>query len=210
MADRELKLNSISRFSKQSPRLVLEEHGACEVPAGCGGVILRWRAPHDPVPVKLSLFARGAHQSFLDGAPLASGRPLVAPGEHVLAFQLERNVEGELVLMFAAVAEQPHHSFRVYPTNAPVASLSLLSLPDGSWRYSTVKPPDDSWLRLEYDDSTWLPMVQEMAPEATPREMHNYWLSRLQELSAQPLGVEGDPGAVWIRKRFSLTIHEAA
>ena len=54
MPDRELKLNSISRSSKQSPRLVLEEHGHCEVPAGCGGVVLRWRGHDDPIPVKLS------------------------------------------------------------------------------------------------------------------------------------------------------------
>lgn len=54
MPDRELKLNSISRFSKQSPRLVLEEHGHCEVPAGCGGVVLRWRGADDPIALKLS------------------------------------------------------------------------------------------------------------------------------------------------------------
>ena len=42
MAD-EQRLNSVDRFRKKSERLVLEEHGHCEVPAGCGGVVLRWR-----------------------------------------------------------------------------------------------------------------------------------------------------------------------
>jgi hypothetical protein len=31
--DRDLKLNSIDRYVKSSPRFVLEEHGHCEVPA---------------------------------------------------------------------------------------------------------------------------------------------------------------------------------
>ena len=106
MSDRELKLNSISRSSKQSPRLVLEEHGNCEVPAGCGGVVLRWRGHDDPIPVKLFSFARGEYAVFLDGDALSSARPLVAPGEHVLAFRLERSPSGELVLMFAAVADE--------------------------------------------------------------------------------------------------------
>ena len=43
MAD-EQQLNSLSRFRKQPGRLVLEEHGHCEVPAG-GGVVLRRRNP---------------------------------------------------------------------------------------------------------------------------------------------------------------------
>jgi hypothetical protein len=33
VADRDLKLNSLSRYSKESPLLILEEHGHCEVPA---------------------------------------------------------------------------------------------------------------------------------------------------------------------------------
>lgn len=39
MAERELKLNSLGRYGKGGSRLVLEEHGHCEVPVGCGGAV---------------------------------------------------------------------------------------------------------------------------------------------------------------------------
>ena len=42
MTDEGPKLNGPDRYRKRSPRLVLEEHSHCEVPAGCGGVVLRW------------------------------------------------------------------------------------------------------------------------------------------------------------------------
>lgn len=209
MADRELKLNSISRFSKQSPHLVLEEHGACEVPAGCGGVILRWRGSHDPVPVKLWLFARGEHQLFMDGEALTSGRPLIAPGEHVLAGRLDRSPNGELVLLVAGTADHEPYNLRVTPGTTPAASLSLLSLPDGSWRYTTVEPPDDAWMRPGYDDDTWPAMIQQKLPEPTPQSMDDYWIRQLQERGAQPPGIEGQANAVWLRKTFALTTREA-
>lgn len=37
MPDQNLKLNSLSRYTKQSPNLVLQECEHCEVPAGCAG-----------------------------------------------------------------------------------------------------------------------------------------------------------------------------
>jgi len=52
-----------------------------------GGVVLRCRRPDEPFPVRLDLFALGEHAAFLDGSALASTRPLMAPGEHVIAFK---------------------------------------------------------------------------------------------------------------------------
>jgi hypothetical protein len=57
MPDHKLKLNGLSRYTKQSPRLVLEEYSHCEVPAGYGGVVLRWRNPDQPLPMLVSSFA---------------------------------------------------------------------------------------------------------------------------------------------------------
>ncbi len=66
--DRELRLNSIDRYVKRSPHFVLEEHGHCEVPAGCGGVVLRWLNPATTVPVRLELWvtASGDHGAVGD------------------------------------------------------------------------------------------------------------------------------------------------
>ena len=86
MDERELRLNSV-RFDKQSPRLALEEHSHCEIPAGCGGVVLRWRK-RTTIPVLLWLHVAGEVQAFLDGAAQTSARPLVEPGEHVLALRI--------------------------------------------------------------------------------------------------------------------------
>jgi hypothetical protein len=202
MSDRELKLNSISRSSKQSPRLVLEEHGHCEVPAGCGGVVLRWRGHNDPIPVKLFIFARGEYAVFLDGDALSSARPLVAPGEHVLAFRLERPPAGKIVLMFAAVADEKNVGFRASPPVDPIAPI--LSLPDGSWRCSTQEPPDDAWARPGYDDAAWSPMTREREPVVEQRSMDAYWIRRLQDLGAQPIGIQDRAHAVWVRKEFAL------
>ena len=204
MSDRELKLNSISRSSKQSPRLVLEEHGQCEVPAGCGGVVLRWRGHDDPIPVKFSVFARGEYAAFLDGNPLSSARPLVAPGEHVLAFRLERAPSGELVLMFAAVADEKVVGFHASPPADPIASV--LSLPDGSWRCSTREPPDEAWTTPGYNDSAWSPMSKARKPAAWPLSMDAYWIRRIRDLGAQPIGIRERAPTLWVRKVFALRI----
>jgi len=82
-------LNSLGRFRKQPGRLVLEEHSHCEVPTGCGGVVLRWRNPHAVLPVTMHLYTpvratllvdgkepRGCHRS---ASPSHPGLP--GPGE---------------------------------------------------------------------------------------------------------------------------------
>ena len=73
-------LNSIDRFRKRPERIVLEEHGHCEIPAGCGGVVLRWRNPQTAVPVTIHLYTPAKIACFIDGAPLQTGRIDLAPG----------------------------------------------------------------------------------------------------------------------------------
>ena len=83
----EQQLNSLGRFRKQPGKLVLEEHGSCEVPAGCGGVVLRWRRPGAPIGISLFSYVAGTSQGpFLDGRRFDEQRMMVEPGEHVLSF----------------------------------------------------------------------------------------------------------------------------
>src|SRR5215212_3654195 len=97
----EQELNSLSRFRKQPGKLVLEEHSHCEVPAGCGGVVLRWRNPQATIPLTLYLYTPRPSASFLDGAELNVARVTIAPGDHVIAVVLEAiDLSGGL-LMFA-------------------------------------------------------------------------------------------------------------
>lgn len=59
-------LNSIDRFRKRPQRFVLEEHGHCEIPAGCGGVVLRWRNPQAAVPDAQRAFQAQALKTAMD------------------------------------------------------------------------------------------------------------------------------------------------
>src|ERR1700759_5326771 len=90
MAQRNLRLNTLGRFGKESSHLVLEEHGHCEVPAGCGGVVLRWRDPREAEPIHLWVVVLDAAASTvkLDGKALATSRPLLAPGRHSVTVSL--------------------------------------------------------------------------------------------------------------------------
>ena len=86
MTDEGPKLNGPDRYRKRSPRLVLEEHSHCEVPAGCGGVVLRWINADREITVQIRLYAtvEGATLT-IDGAAPPSSRALLARGDHVLA-----------------------------------------------------------------------------------------------------------------------------
>src|SRR5438067_610618 len=68
----EQPISSLDRYRKRSARLVLEEHGSSVVPAGCGGVVLRWRNPQQTVPLVVYLYSPGQAQLFLDGALVES------------------------------------------------------------------------------------------------------------------------------------------
>ena len=48
--DDDLRVNTLHRFAKHSPTLILHEYSSCEVPAGCGGVVMRWIAPDQDAP----------------------------------------------------------------------------------------------------------------------------------------------------------------
>jgi hypothetical protein len=129
---------------------------------------------------------------------------IVAPGEHVLAFRLERSPSGALVLMFAAVANEKDVGFRASPPVDLVAPI--LSLPDGSWRCSTREPPDEAWTAPGYNDSAWSPMAKGRKPAAWPLSMDAYWIRRLRDLGAQPIGIRERAPTLWVRKVFALRI----
>jgi hypothetical protein len=202
VADRELKLNSLSRYSKQSPLLILEEHGHCEVPAGCGGVVLRWRDPRAGVPLVMRSYTAGECSLLLDGEPPPSARSIVAFGQHVLGLVLSGFDPGYLVLMFKAANESP--TAGASREDDPV---SIVTADDGSWRYTVVEPEDDAWLRPGFDDSGWPAMRacdDRKPPDDPQRDYDKYRVERLAEAGAAGLGVEPGAAKVWIRREFTL------
>ena len=202
MADRELKLNSLSRYSKESPLLILEEHGHCEVPAGCGGVVLRWRDPREGVPLVMRLYAAGECSVLLDGQQLPSARSIVPFGRHVFGFVVSGVDPDYMVLMAVAANVPPTRS--ASRVDEPV---SIATAGDGSWRYAIDEPEGDGWLRPGFDDSGWqaMPVRQDRRPSQDPkRDYDRYQVERLAEAGAAGLGVAPGATRVWIRREFTL------
>jgi hypothetical protein len=201
VADRNLKLNSLSRYSKESPLLILEEHGHCEVPAGCGGVVLRWRDPRTGVPLTVRLYAAGECGVLLDGQSPSSARSIVPFGQHAFGFVVSGFDPAYLVLMFVAANEPPSNG-----ASREEDPVSIVTQDDGSWRYTLNEPDDDDWLRPGFDDSGWPAMLarpQRRPPADPKRDFDRYQVERLAEAGAVGLGV-ADGTRAWIRREFTL------
>src|SRR5271166_5805199 len=149
----EQRLNSLDRFRKQPGRLVLEEHSHCEVPAGCGGVVLRWRNPQSALHVTVRLYAPVKAVCCLDGEEVQTGRIDLVPGPHVAAVFLE-NVELSGGLLMFAATHDPKEYQRLRPADVEEAPLKVLSADDGTWKF-TIEHPLDGWTALAFDDRDW-------------------------------------------------------
>jgi hypothetical protein len=222
----EPRLNSLDRFRKKSDRLVLEEHGHCEVPAGCGGVILRWRNPHALQSAVLWLYAPVPADLLLDGEPPGRGRVDLTVGRHVLALALENVNLSAGLLLFAAVREGS--DFGVQDEGgARERPIRVLSADDGTWKYALDKP-DDGWATAAFDDAAWPALVKHPTPTLGQQDRGRYACEHCAELGAVCLGLPlpaeereqptwwqrwlgyavptGEPvvGNVWVRKAFEV------
>jgi len=190
MADDELRLNTVERFSKQSTRLVLEEHGHCEVPAGCGGVVLQWHDPEAGLPVTVQLIgSMGDGQVFIDGEPMQHSRVVLPYGTHQFAIKLG-DVKGPHWFMLA-----------VGPRNADVVP-ELSSAADGTWR-ATTREPNDDWLAAEFDDGGWTPLA---AAPPIADDMLGYSAYQYRNALSRGGVALGLPDAetVWVRSKIDV------
>ncbi len=213
MPDRDLRLNSVSRYSKQSSRLVLEEHSHCEIPAGCGGVVLRWFNPSRALPVQLRMYVNGDVDFALDGVQTEFARPLVDYGEHVLSFVVSGFDRKAGILMFAASVETK-------AKDSPVSRREFVSDAEGSWKYMLEAPSKNSWMTTGFDDSDWRALVLKPVPQPDKSSARGYWHRQLLELGAKGLGIDEkwttrlfgrapSSDQIWIRKVFNLTARAA-
>ncbi len=199
----EQRLNSVDRFRKQPSRLVLEEHSNCEVPAGCGGVVLRWRNPHAAVPLTIHLYSPGKAACFIDGAPLATGRLDLAPGRHVVAIVLEDVERSDGLLLFAA----EHQPRKDEPAGVAERAVRMVTAEDETWKFSLDPPESEEWKMLGHDDGDW-PCLHALAARPLERGETHYWQwQECHRAGAACLGL-GEPvegkGTVWVRKVFEL------
>jgi hypothetical protein len=221
-------LNSIDRFRKRPERIVLEEHGHCEIPAGCGGVVLRWRNPQTAVPVTIHLYTPAKIACFIDGAPLQTGRIDLAPGMHVFSVHFEK-VDLSVGLMMVAAKHDPKEYQRTLPTAVIEPPFTLVSAADRTWKFTLSDPGSESWKSLEFDDVSWPSLTTTTAPKLDPGASGAFQCRRCRDLGAACLGLPraasssatsswlarvlgrdaekkrgGTTGSVWIRKVFEV------
>lgn len=204
MPDRDLKLNSLSRFSKTSPRLVLEEYSHCEVPAGCGGVVMRWRKPNEPMTMWVNINSTAQTESMiLDGENvLWKTRLGITWGNHVFAMSFEDVDLSQGFLLFSARLDDQF--VRILQ---PEGETKILSKPDGKWKYTLKQPLSNDWQLTDFDDSTWLPMIAKALPAKNFRgyDMSDFY-QRARDRGAEDLGVDAKrvTGSVWVRRAFHI------
>jgi hypothetical protein len=200
-----LRLNTLHRFSKHSPRLLLQEYSHCEVPAGCGGVVLRWIEREGGLPVILRMAALGPIQCWLDEVELSSSTALLHRGEHVLALEVT-----ELPRANTPIAVR-------LDVNLPNNSATLLrSAPDPRWWYTPTRPSGD-WRTLAYDTElagrgAWYrALVHPNHESELPQDQRWRWSSLTREpyadrpdipAAARPLALPNTQA--WLRCVFTL------
>jgi hypothetical protein len=210
----EQRLNTVDRFRKHPGRLVLEEHGHCEVPAGCGGVVLRWRNPLAGLPLTVHLYAPVTAGCFIDGKQLQTTRIDVAPGRHVLAVVLD-GVELAAAVLLVAATFEPRSSPRTLPSDPVERPLKVLSAADGTWKFSLDAPADDGWKTPDFDDAAWPALAPAADADKVSQATDAYQGRHCAHLGAEPLGIpprklKPVTGTIYIRKSFIIPAPQAA
>lgn len=207
MAKRDLNLNSLERHAKRSSRLILEQHSHCEVPAGCGGVVLRWRSDISELPILVHSFASGKPQLFIDGVLLNSAWSMISYGDHVLSLAVQE-VPKDAILAVSAV----HDAARVPLVSQQLGDvLRLLSDADGTWKSTTIKPANDHWMKSGFDDSSWVALEACQPPSLEKRvgyTREHLWELRLRmtlDTGAKCLLLNAPNGQMWVRRTFRLS-----
>ena len=199
----DLNLNSLKRFRKQTDHYVLEEHGSCEVPAGCGGVVLRWRSPDTGVYVRFQTWVTGAKSKlWLDGAELRGSHSELTTTEHVLGIEMTECQIDEMALMLSITPqvsiERPAHVQKVQPT--------VVSQQPEAWKW-TLTPPGEGWAAIDFPDETWQPMSFKKVTPPEESDWRSYSYNHCLQQGASPIGVEGcdsNPKQIWVRFRFQV------
>jgi hypothetical protein len=202
----EQPLNSLERFRKRPGRLVLETHSHCEVPAGCGGVVLRWRDPRAALPLLVAAYSTSKWALFIDGAEVTRTGLDLAPGPHALALTLDEiDLTGGLFLLslFHDPARGDKH------TDSPFTDWAwqLVSAADGSWK-ATLAEPAEGWLTAAVAGLDWEALTRTVATPAVDWARPGaFQLHRCFEAGAAYLALPGGisgRGKVWVRTAFTV------
>jgi hypothetical protein len=175
--DDDLRINTLHRFAKHSPRLILEEYSHCEVPAGCGGVVIRWLDPVVGLPASLRMIGPRA-TLWLDGVEVATSRLPIQPGVHVLAAEVSTDKPDVVALELY---------FRGEPRGRDIIA---------AWRHAPATAAPGAF------DDTWPAAVP--APEERLAALR--WRRGIDDAIAHgQLAVAIEPGTTRLRARVEAT-----
>ncbi|HMY21616.1 MAG TPA: hypothetical protein PKA58_35080 [Polyangium sp.] len=201
-----IKVNAWDRYTKSSERLVLEEYSSCEVPAGCGGAIMRWIHPGDALPLHFWFYSSGKSEGvFLDGTALASPCTDVRKGRHILAGSFTPNDNAQPLLAVAlrfgdtdTVFSEPERS------RAIGQKIEILSGKTAHIVGTTLAPTNDSWKQLDFDDSAWKEMMSKAVK--IPRPEQDWHLDQVEKTGAQRIALAKARGRLWFRCVFEVQL----
>jgi hypothetical protein len=198
----DLRLNSLDRFTKRSPRFILEEHSHCEIPAGCGGVVLRWIDPRAGLPVLLDFYHPVAATLAIDGVPTTSSHLLLAPGRHVLSVEFPKLPPADQTLLVLgarlkiAAASLRHHE-----------QVILRTAEDRSWVFTSTRPPR-KWSTDPRFHIRGFERLRRCALNPPRHGTEGAWVFHraTEDAQAEPLGVPAgvERGPIYVRKVFTV------
>ncbi len=203
----DLTINELSRFEKRSGRVILEAYSHCEVPAGCGGVVLRYSDVFASVPMTLRM-ATGSVESatlWLDGEAHVGAWMDLSAGRHKLCVAVRAAEDVNFLQL--ALAYDPRTERRITGPSERLNHLALLSNSEG-WRV-TDQVPHPSWLQPGGDtQSAWRsPAVLDPAT-LVRRKAYGYYFDDLHKDGARAIGLLRHRGALWFEREFELNLTE--
>lgn len=193
--DEVFRVNALSRFSKKS-RLVLEAHSHCEVPAGCGGVVLQWSSPDDGAPIAVRVLSPfSLSELYLDGARVTGSRVRRPAGPRTVAMMLSEGRE-KVAAPWVMVQLTRHVE--------PGANERIAAACSGTaeWRFSAEAPPSD-WASAGFNDAAWRPLGATRVELSTLNAWQRPGFQELLDEGTRPLAFAVAP-RVWLRARFLL------
>ena len=191
-ADDDLRINTLHRFAKHSPRLTLREYSHCEVPAGCGGVVLRWTDPRLGLPVFISAVGlNGVTDVWLDGVQVPTSATSLRSGAHVLALHVRPEEVGASLLLTIAI-------------RSGTSSSSTDLLAGHSRARVTYTDPTAAFSAIEHNDRRWPVAVKATADDMT--ELQDWHRDRLLRLLDEGTLVLPLTAEAWIRVAFDVDL----
>lgn len=193
---------------------MLEEYSSCEVPAGCGGGILRWIDPLQAIPLVFGFWSNGVAAVHLDGVRVKSARMDVSPGRHVLAFEVNRRDNDHRPFQLAVsltYSDEVSKSEYDPATSGEPARLGSVGQKFAflSGRavdiLATNQAPPSNWMLPDFQPNGWK-SLEHIKPYEGEDGKLDWHLRRVIDVGAIVVGSPFNSPHLWARMAFTLNL----